>query len=473
MKTYPASLRQSPLVTLLLIVALAVSSMYPCLEAQAEESQSGAVGKISEFASAYSHLSKKILLISIELERFSLNYRLETARQPKFRKLRYYLAQQAGSAGGLAFEITGDKQFGIGRKRPLEIDTRALKNATTAAMTTSIIAGAGSCFELSANVVHSIKDRTQHYDTRSANRFVAEKMGELDQLLAQRDALVQAHSTDPAYNRAVLEGKILHAMRQSFVNEYSTFQINGRSAAIVQNTFYLLNACYNALGAVGAGLANRAVDTPKLNGPANVVFIVSGSLAAVTPFLATASGFVMRKVAAHTIRKELHEQAKFNPDEFARLCTEWKTAGDSMQGGSLIPSLPATERLSQYSNSSDLFVKQLENETRTMRRLNKVALQTSTMAPPIGSLLMTQGILGARGYYKYGTRPRKQLDLFYRGAICGTVATSMALVGNTGWLLASWHYENGLKRKNQLPEQLIKKRLEHLDDVEKMVQSIN
>ncbi|MBX3136108.1 hypothetical protein KF707_07715 [Candidatus Obscuribacterales bacterium] len=109
---------------------------------------------------------------------------------------------------------------------------------------------------------------------------------------------------------------------------------------------------------------------------------------------------------------------------------------------------------------------------RTMAHLNKVALQTAELGPAIGSLLMTQGILGTRGYYKYTFRPRKQIDQYYKGAILGTIGTSAAVVGNTAWLLASWSYENKLKKKEQLPEQLIRKRLQHLDDVEKQVQAI-
>jgi hypothetical protein len=108
-----------------------------------------------------------------------------------------------------------------------------------------------------------------------------------------------------------------------------------------------------------------------------------------------------------------------------------------------------------------------------MNRLNKVALQNSILGPAIGGLLMTQGILGVRGFDLYfPRRPRKQFNLDYKGAVCGTVGTSMAVVGNAAWLLASLSYEHRLSREKRLPQQLIKERLGHLDELERTVKAI-
>ncbi len=426
---------------------------------------------VPEFSKEFSTLTKEILLRGIELERFSLNYRLEAGQQPKFRKLRYFLTQETGAACGLAFEITGVNEFGKGRDRPLAINKRHLKNALGTATTGSIIAGAGSCFELSANVVREISNKKKGYDAKSANRFVSTKLHEIDELLAKREQLVNTHSSDPAYDRLVLEGKVLRAMRQCFVNEYSAFHTSVQSLKVMQNLFYALNATYNAVGATAAGVARNAVDKPKLNGPANILFIISGGLAMATPLITTAGGFVERRIAQRAVERSVHSTSSFKADEFSSLCEQLKSI-PSVGDATLIASLPATQRFAMYNESNNLFVKQIQNETNTMAHLNKVALQTAELGPAIGSLLMTQGILGTRGYYKYTFRPRKQIDQYYKGAILGTIGTSAAVVGNTAWLLASWSYENRLKKKEQLPEQLIRKRLQHLDEVEKQVQAI-
>jgi len=424
-----------------------------------------------DFSQQYTALTKKILLSGIELERFSLNYRMESARQPRFRKLRYFLAQEAGASCGLAFEITGIDQFGTGRRHPLQINQRALRNSLKAAMTGSIIAGSGSCLELAFNALQAVKNKRHGFDSASANRYVVSKLKQIDELLAQRDALVAAHTDHPAYERAVLEGKILKEMRGAFVNEYAHFNANSRSYLAFQNLFFLLNAGFNAVGATAAGLAARALTHPNLNGPANILFIVSGGLASIAPWLSTAAKVLMRKHATAVLTRQLNEKPEFNLTEFAALR---KILEEHLPGaeGSLIPSLRATQRLALYTESNDLFRKQLDSETKTMRHLEKIALETSFLGPAIGGALMTQGILGTVGFYKYRVRIRKQLNLFFYGSTTGCVGTSMAVVGNAAWFLASLSYEHHLSKQKRLPAQLIKERLEHIDELERTVRAL-
>ena len=107
-----------------------------------------------------------------------------------------------------------------------------------------------------------------------------------------------------------------------------------------------------------------------------------------------------------------------------------------------------------------------------MRNLDEVALQTSLLGPVIGGQLMTQGILGTVGYYKYTTQPIKQINQYYYGAVVGTVGSSMAVVGNAAWLLSSLSYQHHLSKEKKLPDQLIKSRLEHLDELEKTIAAL-
>lgn len=453
-----------------MLVSQGLTQFFFSLPATAQSSPSSALTADS-FSREYTVLTKQILQRGIELERFSLKYRLEAAKQPKFRRLRYFLSQETGAAGGLAFEITGVDQFGKGRRRPLQINQRALENALTTTMTTSIVAASGSGLELSSNFLLSLKNRKNGYDPKAANKFVAQKLKGIDDLLSQRDAVVNAHSGSPAYEYAIAEGKVLRAMRNSFINEYTQFSIDTRSYLAFQNLFYLLNTSYNIVGATAAGIAHKAVKEPELNGPANILFIVSGGLAMVSPVLSTGYARWMKHHARKAIEKELNEKPQFYPGLLEQECKKLQAVVPET-GGTLIPSLPVTERLGLYSQSSELFQKQLANETKIMRKLEKVALQTSELGPLIGGCLMTQGILGTVGYYKYTVQPRKQIGKYYGGAIVGTVGTSAAVVGNAAWLLASYSYERSLAKKKQLPRQLIQERLDHLADLEKIVASI-
>ncbi|CAN5150422.1 hypothetical protein BH10CYA1_BH10CYA1_60270 [soil metagenome] len=424
----------------------------------------------TNFSQQYTQITKEILQHGIEIERFSLHFRLESTKQPRFRRLRYFLSQQAGAAGIMAFEVTAVDQFGVGRKRPLKIDSRALRGSLAATTTTLIIASTGSMFELSSNVLQMIKNKQHGYDPKSANNYVAKKLHRIDELLAQRDAIVQAHSDDPSYAKAVAEGKVLRDMRSSFLDEYSHFNADTGAYRAYQNMFYLLNATYNGIGAWAADTGYRALARPHLNGTTNVLFIVTGGLATVTPIICQATGYYARHRAYKNLKKEVGSD-QFNREQFAIDCKNLETSSGSIDG-SLIHSLPVTERAAMYNQSRELFTKQLDSETKTMRKLEKVALQSSILGPAIGSTLLTQGILGTYGYYHYPIQPRKQINQFYCGAIVGCVGAGASLVGNTSSLLAGYSYEHKLWKQKTLPKQLIEQRLAHLDEVEKTVQSL-
>jgi len=419
----------------------------------------------------YSQLTKQILLAGIELERFSLNFRLESAKQPRFRKLRYFLAQETAAATGLGFEIAFMEQAKKGRRRPLQVSKPVLHGALTTAMTGAIIGGSGSALELSSNMLQAIKNKRHGFDFKTANKFVVAKLKEIDQLLAQRDALVAAHPEHPGHEGAILEGKILRELRNCFITEYSDFNADTKGYITYQNLFYLLNASYSAVQAAGAWCGYRGVTKPKYNGPANVLFIVSGAMAMVTPILSTAAGKYARKKAYETLENQIGEKPKFDDGAFAVQGKELREILKSTNG-SVIASMPGTDRLALYTDASVLFKKQLDSETTIMRRNEKVALQNNLLAPVIGGQLMTQGIFGCIGSYRYNLRPRKQLSMFYRGAIVGTVGTSMATVGNAVSLLSTLSYEHRLSKENKMPAQLIKARLEHLEEVEKEVRKI-
>lgn len=419
----------------------------------------------------YSRLTKQILLAGIELERFSLNFRLESAKQPRFRNLRYFLTQETAAATGLGFEIAFMEQANKGRRRPLQISKPVLHGALTTAMTGAIIGGSGSALELSSNILQAVKNKRNGFDFKSANKFVVAKLKEIDQLLAQRDALVAAHPEHPGHEGAVLEGKILKELRNCFITEYSDFNADTKSYITYQNLFYLLNVSYSAIEAAGAWCGYRGVTKPKYNGPANVLFIVSGAMSMVAPIISTAAGKYARKKAYETLEGQIGEKVKFDDGAFARQSKELREVLRTTNG-SVIASLPGTDRLAMYTDSFSLFKKQLDSETAIMRRNEKVALQSNLLAPVIGGQLMTQGIFGSIGSYRYNLQPRKQLSMFYRGAIIGTVGTSMATVGNAVSLLSTLSYEHRLSKEKKLPVQLIKARLEHLEEVEKEVRKI-
>jgi hypothetical protein len=424
-----------------------------------------------QFSQQYAALTKKVILAGVELERFSLKYRLASTKQPKFRRLRFALAQEAGAAGLLAFEVTGVKQFNEGRNHPLQVNLSALHGALATALVGSVIAGSGASLELASNGALAYKNKRLGFDPRTANRFVVAKVKVLDELLNERDALVAAHTDSPAYDRAVAEGKMLRQIRNASLAEYATFHSDVKGYATFTNLFFLLNALTNSLAATGLGVAYKAVETPKYNGPANIIFIATGALVIGVPIVSAAAGTYMRKHAYQSFSKQVGETPHFEMKEFSAAREHLEVLAAAGKG-TLIPGLPAVARLGYYANSEERFKKQIIDETVVARHLEHVALESTLLGPLIGGTLMAQGIFGTTGYYKFTFRPRRQLNYSFRGAVVGTPGAALSVGGTAAWYLAGLAYEYRLKKEHRLPSQIIDERLKHLDEVEAIAQSL-
>jgi hypothetical protein len=459
------SLRKAALGCLAVIV---VSLQIGTGAAYSAESVVGADVRNDPYSQEYTDLTKRIELAGIELERFSLNYRTASVHEPRFRRLRFFLMQEAGASGILVFEIVGDKEFAIGRNHPLKVSQRALHGALATAFTTSIIAGSGSCLELASNALLSTKNKKQGFDPHSANSYVFSHLAQVDALLREREALVLAHKDRADYPRALAEGKVLRDLRNTFVDEYAHFHSDARGYATFTNLFYGLNAITYSIGATAVGVAYRAVKTPKLNGPANILFVVDGALFMASPLLSTVLGTLVRKRSYRALLAQAKQDEGYDP---AKLGADRKHLEElaSNAKGTLMPSQPALVRTAIYGESEDRFRKQIDNETAITRHLEKVAVEGTVMGPVIGGALLTQGILGTTGYYKYTFRPRPQINRYFYGSVVGTVGGGLAVAGTGAWFIASTLYQERLRKEHRLPSQLINDRLAYIDELEKTI----
>jgi hypothetical protein len=414
-------------------------------------------------------LTKRILLTGIDLERYTLRFRRDSAKQTYFKRLRFFMMQEAGAACGMAYEIVAIDELREGRKNPLKIDKGHLRKGLTSALVGSTIAGSSSGVELTRNAILALYNKKHGMDPKSANEYVVSHVKQLDALLTEREALVAQHSNHELYAQAVLEGKLMRSLRDEAVGEYAKFYKDVKAYRAKENTFYAMNIATNVVGAVAAKVGMDALDNPKLNGGANILFTITGALTMASPLVANATGRVTGVFAERKMRSLLGELPALDYEATRTQAQEFK---DSIKNIDQAKYPFAMSRASDYLQGSKLFQKQMNREVRIGRYVNKVAVESSFIAPPIGATLLTQGILGTRAFYKYEFQPRKNLELNYKGAIVGAVGTAVA-TGVTGVLLISdWAYYWKLKRENRLPKQMIEARLKHLDELQASVEAM-
>lgn len=419
----------------------------------------------------YNDLTKEILLTGIDLERFSLNYRLEASKQSVFKYLRYGLAQQAGATGGLAFEVVGVREFDKGRRNPLKVNVPAVNRALKGAEITGIIAGAGSAFELAANSLQAIRSYYHGYDSRSATNYVATHAKRLDELIAKHEALVKAHPDHPAYKAALAEVEVLKTWRDATLSEYSQFHTHIRAYRTYENLFYALNIATNVTGVLSSHYGVKGLSNAKFNGPSSILFIVSGALTIVSPLISSTVGTIEGKLA----QRRFYHKLGYKPLNYAsRLQSSYANlqAQVSSVNADEQKYPNAVAKASSYEQKADAFNLQLKTETKVFRYLTNTAVQSDIFGPAIGGTLLAQGILSAQSYYKYNLSPRKALNLNYQGAVAGAAGTAVAVGGTAAGILSLYYQYYRLYKRKRLPRQIIEARLQQLDEFEQSVRAL-
>ncbi len=465
---YPAFNRRAAAVIALFIVWQLNPSFSGALAAE----PLSATAETDEEALTQCHdLTKRILLAIIELERFSLNYRLASMKTPKLVLAQYAANHEAGVAGSFAAAAIGTRQAALGRTHPSEVDLGDLRDGLRASFVTTILAGSSSAVALASNMAVACQHHRAGYNSAQANRFVQSHLSNIDQLLNEREALVAAHSTHRLAPLAVQEGKILRLLRDGCLFEYARFNRNIRNYRVGRNAFYVLNIATSIVKAAAAQYSMRALNNPRCQGPASILAVLTGAMTFASPLLSTVVGSNSGRLAWHSLSKITGGIPYYSPE---MLVAEEKSLSESLK--KLAPDYTqqasALARAELYTTSSEGIKDELRNEARALSALTKVADQSNVFGPLLGSMAMSQGIVSAVSYYHYGGNPHRQVNLAYSGSVIGLTGSSIGLGANTALLMLALVYIHHLQKTHRMPAALIEYQLQRLNQVEQRVLSL-
>jgi hypothetical protein len=426
----------------------------------------------AELVARYRDLGRRALRIGIELERFSLNYRLNGTRRSKLMALQFAGTQEAGAAGALAVNILGMREFGAVHSDPEKFNGDNLRKGARAAMITSIIAAAGSTASLSYNTFMAVSNGRKGYSSKHARQFVRERLAELDRLLAEREAIVAAHPEHRYYELAKSEGKILRLMRAAFVLEFSTFLHDVHRLRVDENLFYVLNSAANAMSAVSAFCLDRAVSDRRYFAHAGITGAVCGLISTFSPLTSTFCGIAAGRLAQHRFAREA---GGVSASSVAELSQEVKHLEEMLAKSAAAgePRPRGIARAALYSQSSQNFSEELRREMRIMKYLNEVAAQSDIVGPAVGGTILSQGILTTCAHYLFGGKDeRKKALLDYRGSVIGAAGSGVAVAVTAGAMIFDIYYMHRLEKKQKLPEQLIEQRLKYIEETESIIDAL-
>jgi hypothetical protein len=417
----------------------------------------------SDFEQKYERLTLKILLLGMDFEQYSLNYRMEALRDQKFKRTRYFLGQETAAAGSMTAAIIGIDQTYKVLHRPEKVSIRALQNLQTIGEVTSIIGAASSGVELAANSWHALRDKRKHQDSKSATRYLTDEIKQIDNLLKERETLLQS-STDLSANSAraaqyAAETKLLNIMRDVLVTEHKNFEATKVGFRTQENVFYALNIGSSINSALQYRYGYKSVRTPKFGGTSAVFSTVSAGQVMLNPVVAAAASRYAKRRSKKVMDREfgiVHRPPSV--DELKASVVELQNCAASTRDDSSCQAT-ASAILDAYGVVNEIFPKELLSEMALLHQLEQVAVQNVIMSQPIGGCAVASGVHSLLAYYKYADQPRRAGYQNHASSITGLCGAGLATgLTGVGYVVDLW-YTHVLRSKGQLPEQLMQQRV--------------
>lgn len=461
---------------------LLVSTFFLLLSAQQRAHSQDLVlpGGLEETTNSdVSHLEKELSRLSllalrkeIELQQFNVSYRLNVAKQGRWKGLRYFLSQETNAAlsasGGIIGVAERYKNFNSVRK----IRVRNLETGNLLSIAGQSAGAAGSGLEFAINVHHHLQARRKGFSTRDSNKYVRSMKQDIDNLLARRFALLEnlkSQLSDEKFTLYSREGAVLDDIRDLALAEYVQFVVGQTSYLSFQQSLYLLDIARNTTGTLGnlfAYISNVRAD-PTLNTEAGIFFTTNGVLTVATPLLSRSVGYAVRKLKLRSVRDITDQTVDADVE---KLCTDVENLKKSEKPGvSKDETLSSLIRTGLYDSQSNVFLKQLALRTREVNARNLAATENIAAGTTIGATKLAAGVEFVVAGVRYSDDKRRTNVLISTAGTASLVGTTISLLDNIRIQIRSELANRRLSRKRQLPGQVLQDRLAQLKVAEESV----
>lgn len=448
----------------------------PAVRADASVSPSEAARQIDD-------LTKQILLKEIELQRYSLHYTMEVAKQGRWKGWRYALFQEINSGMGLTGAIMSTSNRGQALHKVKRVKLHTQLAANYIPMTGSIIGASAAAGEFGINTYHELVARSKGFSPSAAVRKVRGLQRDIDGLLDKRDALMRIESAEPSLHEYFevdeIEGRVLKDMRDQALLEFERFHIGARKVLAFQQAQYLFDVAKYTTNAIGSDWAYLSLKNHHRiwNGRAGVMFAISGQLTCYAPILSRllAKGYgEFTKSGMKDVSKEARET------DMARLSADLNALNQIIKKHQEHNPEVASTVLVQgdYESHERTFA----DEIRSAQKKSDAAKLTATQN--IGAGLFVGGLKTASGvlflvpgfnpnYNKSNERSaRVTNDLLFASAILGLPAGVFSMLDTLRIQVRGEINRHKAAKEGKLPGQIAVARLKELDQMERRLKSL-
>ena len=414
-------------------------------------------------------LTNQALFKEIDLERFDLEYHRRGHEVSKYRRLRYFILQQAAGSAHLAANVANTAETGKHFKTPNDVSGNVFLGTNCVGLTGAVIGSTSSSIELCSNGLLALKNKWSKNDPATARENFLNRVHEIDELLARRSSLVDRCANAEVRSLYLAEGKVLKTFRDWCVYEFTDTYSDIKSAQAGNNVYYVLD-----IGAFTVSVASYILAVKTYTTYSDV--FPSLHLGFVTDALFTGEAPISRLARTklhsywyNSLCKSLGERPRDVEAEAKKQMVHLEYLAANADDQALACAGPVASRLTVYSFWSTRYDKYVDRRMNEMGRQSRIALQSSVAGPLIGSTGLAQDWMNASALYHYKHNAFKQNALTFAGSVTASSSAAVS-VGLTGWWFADQIINDKRNRRDQLlPEFLLQDRLKTLAVLEEML----
>ena len=331
--------------------------------------------------------------------------------------------------------------------------------------------GASNTIELGSNLLTCLKNKKLKTDPASTVNNVIARIKEIDQLILERDSIVQKNPFLPEAPIYQAEGRVLKAFRNWCLSEFADVYAEVKSTQSSSNVYYVLALAADAMYLTGSILGLRALSPGKdnLNGPAIINSIVGDSIYMSSVPVSTVAGSLLYKYHRNKLEDKLKQELENNEPDAKAAMAQLNKVIQSADIKTLRRARSIQVRASAYLLWAGRYDRYIDKELVELRHQSKVAHQGEVSGPVLSGSFLATDILAAIGFYRFPNDARRGSSLAYAGSIASTSASSTSLFLTNYNLFSEILHRRKLKKQGILPEQLLAERFQTLDQLDIMI----
>ncbi len=419
-------------------------------------------------------LDQQIMLECIRLARFNLNFHKSVNQKTFFQEWLYPMTREAGTALNFSNTVIDLCQRAKGLENPKYISRPSQKRGLEAALIGQLITGSSSAFSLGTNTVQSLQARKRGYSPARSIATVKEIDTTIESLLSEREKLVSEEPREDVRRVYAMQGRLLEHIRNQLVFEFKTWSMSSRSIEWAEDTFFAIDSAQGYTQFTSSCLSLDAFSHSHVGGAAAITNLVANSLVSVNPIVRSLAGRTAGKIQRRRLAKVF---PRAQPKKIDEVLSEY---GESVKlGARENASTSRTQELAFLVRHSSALDGPLNEEVHRFEKLRRIADQQNISGTLIGLTGVTRGILNTTAFYQNRTAGSTQSEyhkviannLNFAGRIVQSTGQVYSLILTPATEVRHFIYKRRLQRAGKEPHQIIRARLDQLDELETRIKS--